>query len=293
MSAINSIPTCGCRPPVDINNNPTHARTTMEGGKAMFENDTYKISANDDNNVVIFNKKTGEEYNIWGDPHVKVDGKQSFDFWGTTTFNLDDGTKVTIDTTPWNGNQNATLASQVTITNGDYGVQISGVDSNIKGDLKYNETTANGWLMDAMVNDGNAIYENPVGKGFVAVDDCGHVRTVDQQYINETDLTKGGALQDKHIDAFKELASLISISIIGYFMREFMPAPQDGSNAGSNERMPMPETDYGFWPGGTPPWIFDEAGLGRDGRPVRGDNFMLMMTRDINQIADLQAAFNR
>ena len=99
-------------PNYSLNNNPTNARTSMQNGKVMFENDNYKITANDDNNVIIFNKKTGEEYNIWGDPHVNIDGKHSFDFWGKTTFNLDDGTKVTIDTTPWNGNQNATVASK-------------------------------------------------------------------------------------------------------------------------------------------------------------------------------------
>lgn len=296
MSAINGALCCGCRPPTTINNNPTNARTTMEGGKVMFENDTYKISANDDNNVIIFNKKTGEEYNIWGDPHVNIDGKHSFDFWGTTTFNLDDGTKVTIDTTPWNGDQNATVASKVTITNGDYGVQISGVDSNTRGDLKFNETTANGWLMDAMVKDGNSIYENPVGKGFVAMDDCGHIRSVDQQYINETDLTKGGALKDKYADAFKDLASLISISIISSFMNNLLQGlqgGQGGQNNDGNAPAPRPEPDRGIWLGGTPPWVFDEAGNGLDGRPVMDNDFILMMTRDVDQIADLRAAFNR
>lgn len=218
MSAINGILPGGCYRP-DMISNPTNARTGMQGGKVMFENDNYKISANDDNNVIIHSKKTGEEYNIWGDPHVNIDGKHSFDFWGTTTFNLDDGTKVTIDTTPWKGDQNATVASKVTITNGDYGVQITGVDSNTKGDLKFNETKANGWLMDAMVDDGNTIYENPVGKGFVAIDDHGHIRNVDQKCINETDLLKGGALKDKYADAFKMLSSLMSISFFSGFMQ--------------------------------------------------------------------------
>lgn len=261
-------------PNYSLNNNPTNARTSMQDGKVMFENDNYRITANDDNNVIIFNKKTGEEYNIWGDPHVNIDGKHSFDFWGKTTFNLDDGTKVTIDTTPWNGNQNATVASKVTITNGDYGVQITGVDSNTRGDLKFNETKANGWLMDAMVDDGNVIYENPVGKGFVAVDDRGHIRTVDQQYINETDLMKGGALKDQFAEAFKRLSSLISISFFGGFLSGLAQGLQDGLAGDKDKPATRPQP------------------MGNNvAQPDFG--FALIMTRDLAQIADLRAAFNR
>lgn len=269
-------------PNYSLNNNPTNARTSMQNGKVMFENDNYKISANDDNNVIIHNKKTGEEYNIWGDPHVNIDGKHSFDFWGTTTFNLDDGTKVTIDTTPWNGNQNATVASKVTISNGDYGVQISGVDSNIKGDLKFNETKANGWLMDAMVDDGNVIYENPVGKGFVAVDDSGHIRTVDQKYINETDLLKGGALKDQFADAFKQLASLISISFFGGFLSGLAQGLQDGLAGDKDKPAARP-----LLPGNPNSGALNPQLL----QPELG--FALIMTRDLNQITDLRAAFSR
>lgn len=281
MSAINGIMAGGCYRP-DTISNPTNARTSMQNGKVMFENDNYKISANDDNNVIIQNKKTGEEYNIWGDPHVNIDGKHSFDFWGTTTFNLDDGTKVTIDTTPWKGDQNATVASKVTITNGDYGVQITGVDSNTKGDLKFNETKANGWLMDAMVDDGNTIYENPVGKGFVAVDDSGHIRTVDQKYINETDLLKGGALKDKYADAFKMLSSLMSISFFSGFMQGLVNGLHDSLHEGCRDAKPTPRPRDD---------MVRISPIERGGQPFAA--FALVMTRDLDQIANLRAAFNR
>jgi hypothetical protein len=168
--------------------NPTNASTSMQGGKAVFENDNYRITAGDNNEVHIFNKKTGEDYKIWGDPHVNIDGKHEFDFWGTTTFALEDGTKVTIETTPWNGNQNATVASTVNITNGDYGVQITGVDTNKVGDLKINEAKGWGEVLDWTHDDGNVLQENPGGKGFLAVDAQGKIHKVDQTYINKTDL---------------------------------------------------------------------------------------------------------
>lgn len=207
----------GCTAPTT---NPTHASTQMVGGKVQFENDNYRITAGDDNSVDIFNKKTGETYNVWGDPHVNVDGKHSFDFWGTTTFKLDDGTKVTIDTTPWQHDASQTLSSKVTITNGDYGVQITGVDTNTQGDLAFEEAAGLGRLADWAVADGNTIYENPFGSGFLGVDGRGQLRQVDQAYINETDLAKGGAaMAERAADAFRQLTGLLAISFVGSFLQ--------------------------------------------------------------------------
>lgn len=198
--------------------NPTNASTAMQGGKAVFENDNYRISAGDDNEVLIQNKRTGETYRAWGDPHMDIDGKHEFDFWGTTTFALDDGTKVTIQTTPWGNNPEATLSSKVTITNGDYGVQITGVDTNSLGDLAIDEGKGWGRMVDWAVDDGNVLYENTFGKGFLAVDDQGRIRAVDQQYINETDLKKGGALAERFDGAFRMLEGLVSITFMGVFL---------------------------------------------------------------------------
>lgn len=199
--------------------NPTHASTTMVGGKVCFENDNYRITMGDDNTVTIHNKHTGETYQAWGDPHMNIDGQHAFDFWGTTTFQLDDGTKVTIETTPWAHNPEMTLSSKVTITNGDYGVQVTGVDTNQVGDLKFNEAGRWGGLLDALVADGNTLHENPTGKGFLGIDGQGRIRAVDQQYINETDLKKGGALQQRFEGAFDAIAGLLAISFIGGFLK--------------------------------------------------------------------------
>ena len=185
--------------------NPTNAGTRMVGGKVCFENDNYRITMGDDNSVHIFNKNTGENYLARGDPHLQVDGQQAFDFWGTTTLALEDGTRVTIETTPWVNNPAMTLSSKVTITNADYGVQVTGVDSNQVGDLAFEEAKGYGELADAVVDDGNVLYENRVGKGFLGVDDAGSLRPVDQQYINETDLKKGGVLEQRFAPAFQSM----------------------------------------------------------------------------------------
>lgn len=216
--------------------NPTNASTTMSGGKVRFENDNYSITMNDGDQVLIKNKNTGEEYNIWGDPHVNIDGKHSFDFWGTTTFHLDDGTKVTIETTPYRGSDTETVSSKVTITSGDYGVQVTGVDSNTRGDLKFEEAAGFGGLLDAAVADGNKLYENSSGQGFVAFDAQGNIRQVDQQHINATDLHKGGAGTDPRSElaqAFSPLlqafGGLLSISFAGVFLSALASAAEGGS----------------------------------------------------------------
>jgi Domain of Unknown Function (DUF1521) len=207
--------------------NPTNASTSMIGGKAVFENDNYRITAGDNNEVHIFNKKTGEDYKIWGDPHVNIDGKHEFDFWGTTTFALEDGTKVTIETVT--AGNNMTLASKVNITNGDYGVQISGVDTHKVGDLKINEAKGWGETLDWTHDDGNVLQENPAGKGFLAVDSQGKIHKVDQNYINKTDLQlnadKPGVADDTAQRAgefarnlFSMFSGLLSASFTGAFL---------------------------------------------------------------------------
>jgi len=245
VTASATITAGGCNQPSV--SNPSNASTTMVGGKVCFENDSYRITMGDDNTVTINNKQTGETYQAWGDPHMKIDGKQAFDFWGTTTFQLDDGTKVTIETTPWANNPEATLSSKVTITNGDYGVQVSGVDTNQVGDLKFEETS-HGRLLDAVVDDGNRLHENPSGAGFLAVDSEGRIRAVDQQYINETDLKKGGALQEQFSPAFRLLAGLVAISFVGSFLsalsnREHAP--------GGPTRPQLPREMPDMWAGGS------------------------------------------
>ena len=197
--------------------NPTNASTSLQGGKVCFENDNYRITMGDDNTVNIHNKNTGETYLAWGDPHMNVDGQHAFDFWGTTTLALDDGTKVTIETTPWAQNPEMTLSSKVTITSGDYAVQVSGIDSNKVGDLAFEEGQGWGELTDLMVADGNVLYENPFGKGFLGLEG-GQIQKVDQSYIDKTDLTKSANLQARAADAFAQMAGLLSVGFVGSFM---------------------------------------------------------------------------
>lgn len=128
--------------------------------------DGYTLQLDERNSeITIRNAETGENTRIWGDPHVDVDGKHAFDFWGTTTFTLENGTKVTIDTEQWGGNPDAYVASQVTITKGDQAIVVDGISQNELGDLSVSVSN-NGQAIDRATRDGFVLNENASGAGW-------------------------------------------------------------------------------------------------------------------------------
>lgn len=169
---------------------PPTTRRTADGG-VQFQNANYRITAGDAGEVLIENLRTGESYRVHGDPHVDVDGTHAFDFWGRTTFVLEDGTLVTLSTTVVlspslfeAGALGLTLTSRVDIASGEYAVAILGVDGDRIGDLEFFEGV-NG------VHGGNVLVENARGAGFVSIDGEGGI-AVDQAYIDVTDVTRTG-----------------------------------------------------------------------------------------------------
>lgn len=142
------------------------AKMTGENTAKIDLGDGYKLDINEKNSeMTIINEKTGEKTKIWGDPHVDVDGKRAFDFWGTSTFTLENGTKITINTEQWNGNPNAYVASQVFITKGDNAIVVDGISQNKIGDLSVTMSN-NGEEIDAANRDGWTLHENATGSGW-------------------------------------------------------------------------------------------------------------------------------
>jgi len=135
--------------------------TTGADGRASIDlGDGYTLQLNERNSeITILNANSGETTKIWGDPHVDVNGKHVFDFAGTTTFTLDNGTKITIDTEQYAHNPDAYVASQVTITKGDQAIVVDGISQNKLGDLSISMSN-NGELIDAMTRDGFVLNEN-------------------------------------------------------------------------------------------------------------------------------------
>lgn len=142
------------------------AKMTGENTAKIDLGDGYKLDINEKNSeMMIINEKTGEKTKIWGDPHVDVDGKRAFDFWGTTTFTLENGTKLTINTEQYKGNPNMYVASQVLITKGDNAIVVDGISQNKLGDLSVSMSN-NGQEIDAANRDGWTLHENANGSGW-------------------------------------------------------------------------------------------------------------------------------
>ena len=158
------------------------ATTTGAHTASVDLGDGYSLKIDERNSeMTILNAKTGETTRIWGDPHVDIDGKHAFDFWGTTTFKLENGTKLTINTEQWNGNPNAYVASQVVITRGANSVVVDGISQNKLGDLSVS-VGRQGRALDTTHRDGFMLYENATGGGWRA--EHGNVAT--QADLNAT-----------------------------------------------------------------------------------------------------------
>ena len=157
----------------------------QNGSNATIDLGDYTLTINEKRSeFILTNKETGNSSRVWGDPHFDMDndGKTDVDFWGTMTMNLENGTKITIQTTPWKGNENMTVSSRLVITQGDKAIEVTGMDQNSVGDMEISQTN-DGRFMDTVTGDGLDIYEND-GKWMVR--DGLQMREVTQEDMNTT-----------------------------------------------------------------------------------------------------------
>lgn len=170
----------GCFPTIPEPRANWTVQTTGQSTANIDLGDGYKLQIDErSSQMTILNTATGQSTRIWGDPHVDVNGQHKFDFWGTTTFTLANGTKITINTEQWKGNPNAYVASQVVITKGDNAIIVDGISQNKIGDLSIS-MSGNGRAIDAKHRDGFTIHEG----GGSWQTECG--RTVTQAEANVT-----------------------------------------------------------------------------------------------------------
>lgn len=156
----------------------------QDGGKAQIDLGNYTLDLNEGNSeFILTNKQTGEKTRIWGDPHMEVNGKAVGDFYGTMTLNLDDGTKITIHTTPYDKNNNMTLSTELVITKGDQAMVVQGLDQNKLGDLQIGQVSSSGQFVDWVNDDGVNIYEDASGGGWQRMDSGGYLTNVDRDFL--------------------------------------------------------------------------------------------------------------
>jgi hypothetical protein len=135
----------------------------------------YTLELNENSSRITIVDECGRRTSIWGDPHVDenaVAGTNTTDwnFLGTTSFKLLDGTKITIDTEKWNDAGTAKISDSVVVTKGDKSLVISGLGQASTpggtklGDLKITKGMS-GCELDAKVWDGGlTAYEAVDGK---------------------------------------------------------------------------------------------------------------------------------
>ncbi|MEM5369477.1 DUF1521 domain-containing protein [Paraburkholderia azotifigens] len=144
-------------------NNNNWSNTCVQNGKSTIDLGDYKLDLNkSDSSMLLTNKKTGETTKVWGDPHIDNNGSSNM-FKGPMSFNLQDGTKITVGT---KGDGNVTYADKLTITKGNDAYVVNGLSEKNGAPLTV-QREGNGRLLDAQTPDGYELVANRNGKGWI------------------------------------------------------------------------------------------------------------------------------
>jgi hypothetical protein len=135
----------------------------VKDGKSTIDLGGYTLDLNKkDSSISLTNKKTGEKTRIWGDPHIDTNGTSGM-FKGPMTFDLPDGTKVTVGT---QSQGNVSYADNVTITRGNDAYVVRGLSEKDSNPLTV-QRERNGRQLDAETPDGYSLVANRNGKGWI------------------------------------------------------------------------------------------------------------------------------
>ncbi|MBA2936308.1 DUF1521 domain-containing protein [Sphingomonas sp. CGMCC 1.13654] len=144
------------------------ASTGAEGQASIDLGDGYSLQLDENSSsATITDANTGQTTQIWGDPHVNVNGQHQFDFYGTTTFTLPNGTKITVNTQQSQSNPDVYYADTLTITKGSQGLTVTGLSEQTKGDLAIT-MGQNGYALDSATADGYVLDEKTEGSGWTS-----------------------------------------------------------------------------------------------------------------------------
>lgn len=123
-----------------------------EQGQKIIRDSDYDYIVTKDSFKIV--DKNGKEIHVWGDPHVTTsDGDRGQFHRDNLTFELPNGTKVTIEPTAVDANGIAFIKN-IAIMNGGKGVEITDVNTNpVIGSV-----TRNAGELDARYRDGTVLY---------------------------------------------------------------------------------------------------------------------------------------
>jgi hypothetical protein len=215
---------------------PKFTAAMPESGKAEIDlGDGNTLSINEASSEVVIRDADGNATRIWGDPHVDYNGKHIGDFWGTTTFVLENGTKITIntETSTWN---DMTYAEQIVVTRGDQALVVDGVSELTKGDLSVSLGGA-GQALDAAHDDGLVINENDAAQ-------TGWDSSITGDAVGQADfnLTKPG--NEALLDTLQAFSGALGLMLTGWLLGGAVQADADVSaGAGAKRFAALPLLD--------------------------------------------------
>jgi hypothetical protein len=144
-------------------------------GSAMIElGDDYALNINQTaREVSVQNRATNEVTRIFGNAEVEIDGVRSYQFWGTTSFELANGVKITANTIADTANNGAYLLDRLTVTNDDHAVIVSNLAdataTKVSAEVIVDEGPRDSkvWAADEYTRDGFVLRENEAGAGWL------------------------------------------------------------------------------------------------------------------------------
>jgi hypothetical protein len=119
---------------------------------------------------ILKNNCTGDSTRVWGDPHVDAGGNgKDWDFKKSNTFQLADGTKISVSTVDRDGKaatdkSDVSYSSKLTITKGEKAIVVSGLAGNHDGkDNVSVKVSGHGKPIDKATPDGVTVKEEKGG----------------------------------------------------------------------------------------------------------------------------------
>lgn len=109
----------------------------VETGRAVIDLDPeYRLSINDVlAEVILQNRSTNVMTRIWGNAQVEVAGQSVGQFWGTSSFQLANGTLITANTIVSPDNSSAYMLERLIVTRDACGLVVTGISNATVGDV--------------------------------------------------------------------------------------------------------------------------------------------------------------
>lgn len=134
-------------------------------GGIMFElGDGYTLTLDEaTSSIYVTNAETGESLLVWGAAEIALDGAEAARFWGTTTVELGNGTKITMETAADATIDDLFRLDKLTVTRDDRAMVVTGLSQETMGDLTV-EQSFDGEAIDAATRDGLTIVTDITGR---------------------------------------------------------------------------------------------------------------------------------